>query len=60
MDKKAEKNLRIGGVMRCCAGTLRDAKNLKETEGAILPCKYCKSSLIFRGNAWEWNQPSVN
>ncbi len=46
--------LRIGGVFRCCIETL-DTTPVLENEGAILPCKYCKSSLRVRDGAWEWN-----
>ena len=53
-----QKPLRIGGVMRCCSETLfryQDDNGIEE-EGTVLPCKWCKSSLIVKDGAWEWNQ----
>ena len=57
-NNKSLRNLRIGGVMRCCSETLLiiPDNELVEKEGTILPCKYCSSSLIFRDGAWEWNR----
>lgn len=51
--------LRIGGVMRCCSGTL-DEYTGPDEEGAVLPCKYCSSSLRFRDGAWEWNRETTD
>lgn len=51
--------LRIGGVMRCCSGTL-DEYTGPDEEGAVLPCKYCSSSLRFRDGAWEWNREATD
>ncbi len=51
--------MKIGGLMRCCLGTLGDhypdGPAAKAAEGDVLPCKYCSSSMIFRGGFWEWN-----
>jgi hypothetical protein len=46
--------LRLGGVMRCCIETL-DTTEVEEKEGDVLPCKYCRSRLIVRDGAWEWD-----
>lgn len=59
IDKRL--GLRIGGVMRCCIATLADyegidGEGVEMSEGTVLPCKYCKSSLIVRDGAWEWNR----
>lgn len=56
------KELRIGGVMRCCSETLfrYQENNGIEDEGTVLPCKWCRSSLIVRDGAWEWNRGAEN
>lgn len=56
--------LRQGGVMRCCIATLAeyegiDGAGVEQSEGTVLPCKYCKSSLIVRDGAWEWNRAAA-
>lgn len=51
------KPLRIGGVLRCCAATLREAADVpdfNDAEGTVLPCRYCRSALWVRDDAWEW------
>jgi hypothetical protein len=53
----AERQLRIGGVMRCCIATLNDYEGPDE-EGTVVPCRHCSSSVIFRDGAWEWNRPT--
>jgi hypothetical protein len=51
--------VKIGGLMRCCLKTLDghypDGPAAKATEGEVLPCKHCSSSMIFKGGFWEWN-----
>lgn len=47
-------NIRIGGLMRCCTGTLYDYDG-EEKEGTILKCKYCSESMRVRDGCWEWN-----
>ena len=47
--------LMIGGVMRCCVESLNSAL-VNETEGEIVKCKYCKSSLILKNKVWQWNR----
>jgi len=55
---------RVGGLMRCCTLTLAMAYDpgepavdeVQAVEGAVLPCRYCSSSMIFREGAWEWNK----
>lgn len=46
--------LRIGGVMRCCVETLNTTPVI-ESEGDVLPCRYCSSRLRVRDGAWEWD-----
>ena len=50
------KPLAIGGVMRCCGATLDDHEAAGGTaeEGAVLPCKYCKSALHVKDGMWRW------
>jgi len=45
--------MRIGGLYRCCTGTI-DLDKGPDEEGRVLPCLYCSSSVIFRDGAWEW------
>lgn len=49
-----------GGLMRCCLASLDDHVVERDEdqhfkEGEILPCKWCKSSMIFTDGAWQWN-----
>jgi hypothetical protein len=48
-----------GGLMRCCLATLEElypnGPAQIATEGQVLPCAYCSSSMIFRAGYWEWN-----
>lgn len=48
--------VRIGGLLRCCTGTLH-AYDGPEDEETVLPCQWCSSSMIVRDGAWEWNHP---
>jgi hypothetical protein len=51
--------VKIGGLMRCCLETLEghypDGPAAKAAEGEVLPCKYCRSSMIFSEGYWQWN-----
>lgn len=47
--------VRIGGLMRCCTGTL-DEYNGPEEEGASLKCKWCSCWMIVKDGAWQWDQ----
>lgn len=61
-SKTAPRRLRIGGVMRCCEETLRrhQATGEPEEPGQVLPCLYCRSSLIVGvQGAWEWNRGEI-
>ena len=57
--KHRKKPLAIGGVLRCCAETLDTTSDLEEKEGDVLPCRWCKGSLIVRDGVWRWNQEEV-
>lgn len=48
--------LAIGGVMRCCIASLdaHEQAGGAQTEGAIVPCLYCESSLHVIGGIWKW------
>lgn len=53
---------RIGGLMRCCLGSLdlqmavrmEDGKDAPQ-EGETLRTECCNTPLIFRDGAWEWD-----
>lgn len=49
-----------GGLMRCCLLTLDehypDGPARKAAEGEVLPCKYCRSSMVFRAGWWGWQR----
>lgn len=56
---------RPGGMMRCCIKTLTglyertvDEKTTSVTvvEGAELKCEWCRSPIVFRDGAWEWDK----
>lgn len=52
-----KRNLRIGGVMRCCIETLRQyqAEGGPEPIGQILKCKWGTQKLIVAPDGvWEW------
>ena len=49
----------IGGLMRCCTQTLNEVREEKTDtpqEGDEIPCAYCKSSMIWKGDGWHWKQ----
>lgn len=49
-----------GGLMRCCTETLGglypDGPARVATEGQILPCRWCRESMVFTAGAWNWNR----
>ncbi len=48
-----------GGMMRCCTATLSEVRaDATDTpkDGDVIGCKWCKSSMIWRGDGWRWNQ----
>lgn len=54
----SDRDLRLGGVMRCCVQTMEDYTG-PEKIGTVLPCKWCKQSLIIASDGvWEWNRTS--
>lgn len=51
--------VRIGGLMRCCLGTLdrvRTPEKPPPAEGDVIRCDHCSDSMIFRAGAWQWNR----
>jgi hypothetical protein len=56
--------VRIGGLMRCCTGTIgeyyQDDPAKRAAEGEKLKCRYSDSpdhgNMIFRDGAWEWDR----
>jgi hypothetical protein len=57
--------LRMGGLMRCCTGTVEDlypgGPARIAVEGQTLQCAYAPDDplhrMIFRDGAWEWDPP---
>jgi hypothetical protein len=51
--------VRTGGLMRCCLETLDgyypDGPAAKASDGDVLSCKHCRSSMIFSDGSWKWN-----
>lgn len=54
---------RIGGLMRCCLGSLdeemlkrMEAKKGPPTEGDTFTTTCCETPLIHRNGAWEWSR----
>jgi hypothetical protein len=55
-DAEIKPRLFIGGLMRCCIETWDEkVKDAPQTEGQIIPCNWCESSMIFKDGAWRWN-----
>ena len=58
-------NIRIGGLMRCCTGTIADdaaaAPTAPNIEGEILQCKYAPEDpnhrMIYDHGTWRWYKP---
>ena len=53
--------VRIGGLMRCCTGTLQDHytsnPDYQAKEGDTMKCNWCTSGWMrFHAGAWEWDQ----
>jgi len=49
---KTNRYYKIGGVMKCCIGTLREA-DVQEVKGEKVMCKYCKDGFVYNGDIWE-------
>lgn len=54
-----EYSVRIGGLMRCCTLSIKEAMTTATEppkEGDRLQCNYCKNEdgMRFREGAWEW------
>lgn len=61
---KEQYRVRHGGLMRCCLQSLDDAMAAAPEppkEGDTLHCRFHDDNggMIFRGGAWEWNQPPL-
>jgi hypothetical protein len=57
--RETQRDLRIGGVLRCCEETLRRYQATHEPEpiGQRLKCLWCESSLIVAPDGvWEWER----
>lgn len=60
-----EVRVRIGGLMRCCTGTLADYvianPTAPVTEGQTLQCRHTSDPthrMITRNAHWEWDHPA--
>ncbi len=54
MDEKVYQ----GGLMRCCTATLDEVRSeATDTprKDDVINCKWCSSSMIWRGDGWHWN-----
>lgn len=51
--------IRFGGLMRCCLTTL-GMLSRRAAPGEIQPCNWCRSSMVFREGAWEWNRATAD
>lgn len=60
VDYDSYDKVNAGGLMRCCLETLDDyypdGPKQKALEGQLLPCKYCRSSMVFRSGWWNWQR----
>lgn len=58
-DKPEPPRVFIGGLFRCCTGTLDElyeAGQLKQEEGETITCKYCKRpTMVYRDGAYRWS-----
>jgi hypothetical protein len=53
--KMGETKISIGGLMRCCIGTLDESDLDREVHsGDVVHCKWCKSSMILEEGLWRW------
>lgn len=60
MPERVTAKVLIGGLMRCCTGTLseyvHDHPYEVPEEGATLPCQHCSSRMVVRDGAWQWDR----
>lgn len=55
--KLKDTRIRIGGLMRCCLETIYQLPpDTDYTEGIVVPCKHCSSSVILEDGKWRWNR----
>lgn len=58
--KLLETMLAPGGLMRCCTGTFGAQDFEREvTDGEVLPCDHCSSSMILDNGTWRWNREAA-
>lgn len=57
-----ERNIRHGGLMRCCLDTWQHTTTPTEV-GDVLDCKYepvgNSQMVVAEDGVWEWNKPEV-
>jgi len=51
---KAVARYRSAGLLRCCIETIHRHNAPGRTEGERLTCPTCKTSIAWKGGAWEW------
>ncbi len=53
----------IGGLMRCCTGTLNNLALVEAAatyeRGQVIPCEHCTATMIVGPDDWiiRWNHP---
>ena len=64
MKIATETRVNIGGLMRCCTGTLdkiaTETPDAEYANGAIIQCMYTGNpshSMVLRKGVWHWNHP---
>ena len=50
------RQIKIGGLMRCCIAYLLEDDHTPNEEGTEIDCKYCKGPLIYKDDFWIWNK----
>lgn len=53
-----ERSIAVGGLMRCCTGTIRQMEKLTAV-GDTEKCEYCSSTFTVSKEdmAWHWDGP---
>ncbi len=49
------RQVRQGGLMRCCIQSVAERGDAVDHEGEVMHCTYCKAAIVFRSGAWEWS-----
>ena len=50
-----QRRIRIGGLMRCCIGTIQEHNTEPSAKGDVLDCEHCTSQMrVAEDGVWEW------